>query len=81
MVYSIKLAEQYAALKAEAGADCVLLMQDESNLEGEPVVSRDGSREHGSAQPRPPGACVGCGSVQPRPPGMAANADNTESTN
>ena len=27
MVYSSKLAEQYAALKAEAGADCVLLMQ------------------------------------------------------
>ena len=27
MVYSSRLAEQYAALKAEAGADCVLLMQ------------------------------------------------------
>ena len=27
MVYSSKLAEQYAALKAEAGAACVLLMQ------------------------------------------------------
>jgi len=27
MVYSNKLAEQYAALKAESGADCVLLMQ------------------------------------------------------
>jgi DNA mismatch repair ATPase MutS len=27
MVYSSKLADQYAALKAEAGDDCVLLMQ------------------------------------------------------
>lgn len=27
MVYSSRLAEQYAVLKAEAGADCVLLMQ------------------------------------------------------